>query len=205
MSGRKGIGVKADDLLDQLQARSADQIRERYSDLPEDALAERARAVATGALRFFMVKATTTRKIAFDLEEALAFEGETGPYLQYSLVRERNIRQKLAAAGMATTVDLDHLQTLDSALWDDDLWDLVLHTAQIPETVTRGTNSLELSLIARAALDLAAKFHHAYHRHRILDEENEDLRCVRLAAFQVFRKGLIDLAELLGVPVLDQM
>ncbi len=205
MSGRKGIGVKADDLLDQLEARSAEQIRERYSDLAPDVLAARARAVAIGALRFFMVKATTTRKIAFDLDEALAFEGETGPYLQYSLVRERNIRHKLDAAGMASEVDLEALAQLDSELWADDLWDLVLQAAQIQQTVERGSSSLELSLIARAALDLAAKFHHAYHRHRILDEENADLRSVRLAGFQIFRKGLIDLTELLGVPVLEQM
>lgn len=205
MSGRKGIGVKANDLLDQLEARSREQIRARSSELDDAELAARARAVARGALRFFMVKATTTRVIAFDLDEALAFEGETGPYLQYSLVREHNVRARLRAAGLTDRVDPEALRALDSKRWADDLWDLALLTAQLPETVTRAAESLELSLIARAALDLAAKFHQVYHRHRILDEADPELRNARLAGFAVFRRGLESLAALLGVPVLEQM
>ncbi len=205
MSGRKGIGVKADDLLDQIEAKCRANIRGRYPELDAGELAERARQLAIAALRFFMVKATTTRVIAFDFQDALSFEGETGPYLQYSMVRDLNIRRKLEAAGMPTEVDADSVRGLDAELWADDLWDLVLSAAQTPEVVAKAAASLELSLIARQALDLAGKFHAVYHRHRILDEADENLRQARMAAVQVFRKSSLALLDLLGIPVPDRM
>jgi arginyl-tRNA synthetase len=205
MSGRKGIGVKADDLLDQLEAKSRDKVSERYPDLSPEELDELARHISTAALRFFMVKATTTRVIAFDLEEALNFEGETGPYLQYSMVRERSIRRRLEAEGMATEVTADEVRGLSGELWADDLWDLVLASAQIPETVERAADSLELSLIARQALELAGKFHAVYHRHRILGEADGGLRRARMAANQIFRASLEELLDLIGVPVTGKM
>ncbi|MEE8526653.1 MAG: arginine--tRNA ligase [Thermoanaerobaculia bacterium] len=205
MSGRKGIGVKADDLLDQLEAKSRDKIRQRYPDLSPVELDELARQIATAALRFFMVKATTTRVIAFDLEEALSFEGETGPYLQYSMVRERSIRRRLEGEGMATEVTAAEVRGLDGGLWADDLWDLVLASAQIPEVVERAADSLELSLIARHAIELASRFHAVYHRHRILGEADDGLRRVRMAANQIFRGSLEELLELIGVPVTGKM
>ncbi len=160
MSGRKGIGVKADDLLDRLEAKARDGIAERNRELDSAELERLARQIATAALRFLMVKATTTRVIAFDFDEALNFEGETGPYLQYSLVREANIRRKLEAAGLASDRRAaTEVEALPAELWSDDLWDLVLSVAQIEETVRRAAETLELSLLARHAVDLARKFH----------------------------------------------
>ncbi len=205
MSGRKGIGVKADDLLDQIEAKARDKVAERYPELDAESLNDLGHMVATAALRFFMVKATTTRVIAFDFQEAVSFEGETGPYLQYSMVRERKIRRKLAAAGMPTEVDAGTVGELDAELWADDLWDLVLTAAQSAEAVEKAAASLELSMIARQALELAGKFHGVYHRHRILDEADEKLRQVRMAAVQVFRKSSQALLDLLGVPVPEKM
>jgi arginyl-tRNA synthetase len=144
MSGRKGIGVKADDLLDRLEAKAREGIAERNRELGEQELGRLARQIATAALRFLMVKATTTRVIAFDFDEALNFEGETGPYLRYSLVREANIRRKLDAAGMASAVAAAEVAALPAELWSDDLWDLVLAVAQIEETVERAADTLEL-------------------------------------------------------------
>ena len=205
MSGRKGIGVKADDLLDQIEAKARDKVAERYPDLDEASLADLGRQVGTAALRFFMVKATTTRVIAFDFQEAVSFEGETGPYLQYSMVRERKIRRNLAAAGMPTEIDSATVRELDAGLWADDLWDLVLAAAQVAETVEKAAGSLELSLIARQALDQAGKFHGVYHRHRILGEADEKLRQARMAAFKVFRESSLALLDLLGIPVPEKM
>ena len=205
MSGRKGIGVKADDLLDQIEAKCRENVIERYPELDAESLDDLARQLATAALRFFMVKATTTRVIAFDFQDALSFEGETGPYLQYSMVRERNIRRRLKAAGMATEVSADSVRELAGDLFADDLWDLVLTAAQTADAVEKAAESLELSLIARQALDLAGKFHAVYHRHRILDEADDALRRARMAAIQVFRQSSLALLELLGVPVPDKM
>ncbi|QQR74233.1 MAG: arginine--tRNA ligase [Holophagales bacterium] len=199
MSGRKGIGVKADDLLDRLEEKAREQIAQRHHDLPKGELHQLAREIATAALRFFMAKATTTRVIAFDLDEALAFEGETGPYLQYSLVRARNIQRKLATAGLPATLTSAQVAALPEELWSDDLWELVHLAASGTEMVEKAAASLELSGIARHALDLAQRFHALYHHHPVLHEENVELRQVRQAAFQICYRSLKGLCELLGI------
>ncbi|MDX1644207.1 MAG: arginine--tRNA ligase [Thermoanaerobaculia bacterium] len=205
MSGRKGIGVKADDLLDRLESAARDEVSQRNPEMPADDLDRLARQIAVAALRFFMAKATTTRVIAFDLDEALAFEGETGPYLQYSTVRVRNIRRKLEAAGFPSDVTAERIESLGGEAWQDDLWDLALAVATTPEAVARTAESLELSIAARHALDLAQKFNAIYHRHPILQEEDEAVRDVRLAAARLFETGIEYLADLLGIPLPERM
>ena len=206
MSGRKGVGVKADDLLDRLESKSREEIAERNRELDDAALDLLSKQIATAALRFFMVKATTNRVIAFDFDEALSFEGETGPYLQYSLVRAKNIRRRLAEAGKPATVTAAEVRALAPETFAaDDLWDIALSAAQVRESVERGTLSLELSILARQALDLAQKFNQAYHKHPILQEEDQALRTARLAATAVFQKALEDLLAVLGIPAPERM
>ena len=205
MSGRKGIGVKADDLLDQLVEKSKAEIAERNRELDDEALDLLARQIATAALRYFMVKSTTTRVIAFDLDSALSFEGDSGPYLQYSAVRAQNILRRLDEEGIESSVGAEQVGSADAELWSDDLWDLVLSVAQTDEIAERAAATLELSLLARHAGDLAQKFHAVYHRHPILHEENEQLRTVRLAAVHVFRRGLEQVLDLLGIPMPERM
>ncbi len=205
MSGRKGIGVKADDLMDQLEAKSREKILKRYPDLAGGELDALAREIAVAALRFFMVKATTNRVIAFDFEEALNFEGESGPYLQYSLVRARNIRRRLREAGLPDEVDAAGVRELPAGHFAEDLWDLILQVAQIGELVERAVTTLELSLVARQALEIAQRFHSFYHHHPILQESDPGLRATRLAAVQIFRRGLENLSELLGIPTPERM
>ncbi|MDX1999234.1 MAG: arginine--tRNA ligase [Thermoanaerobaculia bacterium] len=205
MSGRKGIGVKADDLLDLLIDKSREEISSRNREIEGEALDHLARQIATAALRFFMVKATTNRLIAFDLEEALSFEGESGPYLQYSSVRAGNILRKMAEAGHATAVAPQAAASLPAELFGDDLWDLVWEVARIPDTFETAAGSLELSLVARQALELAQKFNGLYHKHPILSETDENLRAARLATVQVFRKGMAEVAAVLGVPLPERM
>ncbi|HYN22078.1 MAG TPA: DALR anticodon-binding domain-containing protein, partial [Thermoanaerobaculia bacterium] len=208
MSGRKGVGVKADDLMDQLIAKSREEISSRNRDLPTspdtdlDGLAVQ---IATAALRFFMVKATTNRVIAFDFDEALSFEGETGPYLQYSLVRAKNIRRRLREAGLPDEVSTEEISRLPAEVFGDDLWDLFLAVAETGELVEKGAESLELSLIARHALGLAQRFNALYHKHPILQEKDEAVRAARLATAQIFRRGLETLSELLGIPIPEKM
>ncbi|MFL6192913.1 MAG: arginine--tRNA ligase, partial [Thermoanaerobaculia bacterium] len=205
MSGRKGIGVKADDLMDQLRIKAREEIAKRNRDLGDAELDELSQQIAVAALRFFMVKATNNRVIAFDFDEALSFEGETGPYLQYSLVRSKNIRRRLQQEGLAADVFADEAAGLEHELWSEDLWDVILDVAQTAETVEKATESLELSLIARHALDIAQKFNALYHRHPILQEKDPRVRATRLATVQIFRQGLETLAELLGIPVPEKM
>src|SRR6476661_1989762 len=205
MSGRKGVGVKADDLISQLEVKAREEIAKRNRDLGESELDGLAHEIAIAALRFFMVKATNNRVIAFDFEEALSFEGETGPYLQYSLVRAKNIRRRLQQEGIAADVFADEIAALPEELWSEDLWDLILEVAQTGETVEKATESLELSLVARHALEIAQRFNALYHRHPILQEKDSQVRAARLATVQVFRRGLETLGELLGIPVPEKM
>jgi arginyl-tRNA synthetase len=205
MSGRKGIGVKADDLIDQLEVKAREEIAKRNRDLADSELDGLAHEIAIAALRFFMVKATNNRIIAFDFDEALSFEGETGPYLQYSLVRAKNIRRRLQQEGIAADVFAEEVAALPNELWSEDLWNLVLEVAQTGETVEKAAESLELSLIARHALEIAQRFNALYHRHPILQEKDPQVRAARLATVQIFRRGLESLGELLGIPVPEKM
>ncbi len=209
MSGRKGIGVKADDLLDQLVAKSRAGILERRGESGTVADAAEvdslARQIAIAALRFFMARATTTRVIAFDIDEATSFEGESGPYLQYSIVRARNIRRRLREEGMTEDVPPERIAELPAEVWSDDLWELALLASRCQEVVERAAATLELSLIARHAVDLAQTFHAIYHRHQILHEKDEELRAARLAATRIFERALESLAAILGVPLPERM
>src|ERR1700674_1138681 len=172
MSGRKGIGVKADDLMDRLEAKSREEIGKRNRELAGAELDALAREIAVAALRFFMVKTTTNRVIAFDFDEALNFEGESGPYLQYSLVRARNIRRRLRAAGQPDEVSAAAVQELPAGHFGEDLWGLILEVAQIGDLVEKAVAALELSLVARQALEIAQRFNTFYHRHPILQERD---------------------------------
>ncbi len=205
MSGRRGIGVKADDLLDRLIAKSREEIASRNPDLDEEQLNALASQIATAALRFFMVKATTTRMIAFDFEEALSFEGDSGPYLQYSAVRARNISRRLAEEGLESEVEPAAAAELPAEIWADDLWDLALAVALIPDRVRQAGEGLEPSLVARHAIDLAQKFNAVYHRHPILREPDVELRRARLAATRVFARGMDELCGLLGIERPEKM
>src|SRR5438034_11158987 len=95
MSGRKGLGVKADDLINRLEADALAEVKTRHADLAAEEQRKTAHAIAVGALRYFLLKFTRNSVIAFDFKEALSFEGETGPYCQYAAVRANSIFRKL--------------------------------------------------------------------------------------------------------------
>jgi arginyl-tRNA synthetase len=195
MSGRKGLGVKIDDLVELLLERSRKEIAARR-DAGGEGAEQDARAIAVGALRYFLLKFGRNKLIAFDFDEALNFEGDTGPYLQYSLVRADNIFRKLEERGLA----VEGVGPLPAEGWDDDLWALALDAAAIPEVATRAVDSLELSTIARHAFGLAQAFNHFYHRQPILNEKDPEVRARRLAIAKIFRRAMSRLLGLLGIP-----
>ena len=205
MSGRRGIGVKADDLLDQLVEKAREEIRSRDRELEGPKLDEVAVKISTAALRFFMTKATTTRVIAFDFDEALNFEGESGPYLLYSLVRTGNIWRRMAEEGIPNEIAPAEVAQLPAELWQDDLWDMVFSVAQTEGRVRAAGETLEISLVARHALDLAQKFNALYHKHPILQENDPQVRAVRLATSRIFNAGMRELCDLLGLPTPERM
>ncbi|MEO8585793.1 MAG: arginine--tRNA ligase [Acidobacteriota bacterium] len=205
MSGRKGLGVKAEDLLDRLVEKAKEQILSRAA---EPAETGRAEAIAVGALRVYMTRFSRNKIIAFDFDEALAFEGDTGPYLQYAAVRAANIFRKLEETGLTGRLDaaeIDGLSALPASVLDDGLWDVVRTCGRTLDTLEKVAETLEVSLLVRHALAVAAAFHHLYHTHPIAQEKDETTRRARRAALQVVSAHLADILGVLGVPIPGRM
>ena len=207
MSGRKGIGVKADEFLDILEAAAADAVAARAGDAgPTGDVEDRARRIAVGALRYLMARQGRNRVLAFDFDEALAFEGDTGPYLQYSAVRATKIFDKLAARRGEGPLGPDEIASLDGVALPDDLWELVLEVARRSDVVSQSVANLEFSLLAQHVHGLAQLFHKLYHGHPVVPEDDADLRRLRRAVFTLFVTEIrLLLEELLGIPVPEEM
>ena len=211
VSGRKGLGVKADDLLDTLIGKAAEEVGRRNPDLP---VAERDRTAAmigVAAVRYFMVKFSRGKVIAFDIDEALNFEGESGPYLQYAVVRANNIFHKLRdREGLGETDMVGGLDTVPAPelLGEDgthDLWALVLEAGRLDEVVDQVIRSLEFSVLAKYAFGLAQMFNAFYHRYPVLNEERTDVRRWRAAGVSYFRAQLTRALDLMGITVPARM
>jgi arginyl-tRNA synthetase len=206
MSGRKGLGVQADALLDLLVEKAGAEIRKREPDLPSEEIATRARALAIGALRYYMVKYGRTAVIPFDFEQALAFEGDTGPYLQYACVRAEAILRKAAEQGVAVpAVDDASIGDLAGA-FDEEGWAVLTMFMRVPMQVKTAVEGLDLNLVARQFYEAAQSFHNYYHHFPVLQEPDERKRRARLLTVALFaqllRQGLRDL---LGIPVPERM
>ncbi|HEX6159976.1 MAG TPA: DALR anticodon-binding domain-containing protein, partial [Thermoanaerobaculia bacterium] len=206
MSGRKGFGVKADDMLDQLEQKATDAVRANAADFSEEDVRALGRQVAIAALRYFMLRFGRNKVIAFDFNEALKFEGDSGPYLQYSTVRVQNIFRKMAERGVDALIDdqsLDRL-TLNEGLTDE-MWELVRLSAELPAAIRRGVESLELSVITQYLLDLCQKFNSFYHKYPLLPEKDNAERQRRAVCAEIFRRTMVGALDLLGIPVPERM
>jgi arginyl-tRNA synthetase len=212
VSGRKGLGVKADDLLDRLEAKALAEIEKRNPDQPEDLKRKTARDIATGALRYFMLRYTRNSVIVFDFEEALSFEGETGPYLQYTAVRMASIFRKLKERHGLAEADIvpppDGRIALPAALTEaeqTDAWNLVLTAASLEEEVLRSVAALEFSHLAKHAFLLCQKFNGYYHKYPVLAEENMEIRTFRLLVLRTVKEQLHGALGLMGIPPPERM
>jgi arginyl-tRNA synthetase len=212
VSGRKGLGVKADDLLDRLIDKAAGEVSRRNPEFTPDDVRRTAAAIAVAAVRYFMVKFSRGKVIAFDIDEALSFEGESGPYLQYAVVRANNIFAKLKDREGLDTGDV--LAALPSASTDaladgsedaDALWGLVLEAARLDEVVDQAVRTLELSVLAKYAFALAQQFSGFYHAFPILKEARGDVQLWRAAAVAYYRQQMTSALDLMGCAVPDRM
>ena len=211
VSGRKGLGVKADDLLDVLGNKAGEEVAKRNPDLSADDTRRIAEAIAIAAVRYFMIRFSRGKVIAFDIDEALNFEGESGPYLQYAVVRANNIFQKLRdREGIAEAEFLSPLtgtpaEELNGEARGHDLWALVLEASRLDEVAEQAVRTLEFSVLAKYAFGLAQTFNAFYHRFPILNEERDDARRWRAAAVSYFRNQLAGALSLMGIPVPPRM
>jgi arginyl-tRNA synthetase len=209
VSGRKGLGVKIDDLLDLLTEKASGEVAKRNPEFSADECRRVGAQIAVGAIRYFMLKFSRGKLIVFDIEEALSFEGETGPYLQYAVVRANNIFQKLKDRDNLTEADV--VASLDGTSAEEiledsggephNLWALVLESSRLDDIVEQVVRSLEFSVLAKYAFGLAQQFNAFYHRYPILNEERTDRKRWRAAGVAYFRQQLSLALDLMGIEV----
>jgi arginyl-tRNA synthetase len=207
VSGRKGFGVKADDLLDRLIVSAKNEVDDRH---PQRTDAERitiATQIAVGALRYFMLKFTKSSVIAFDFKEALSFEGETGPYAQYAVVRAVNIFRKGGfdleefdrnPAVRPSTADLAKYLADETG---NEIWELWLACAKTSYIIDQCITTTEPAYLAKHAFQLAQLFNAFYHRHPILGEADEGRKKFLLATVSVVRRELTRALAVMGINV----
>jgi arginyl-tRNA synthetase len=198
VSGRKGFGVKADDLLDKLIESAKHEVDSRHPEITEEERLAIATQIAIGALRYFMLKFTKNSVIAFDFRDALSFEGETGPYCQYAVVRASNIFRK---AGVAPESLATSQVDFAPYLAENDIWELWLLASKLSYTIEQAIAMAEPAYVAKFAFQLAQAFNNFYHKHHILTEADAYRKQFLLATAAVARRELIRALEVMGVQV----
>jgi arginyl-tRNA synthetase len=205
VSGRKGLGVKADDLLDRLEAAALAEVDQRHPESPQEERIAIAHAIAIGALRYFLLKFTRTAIIAFDFKDALSFEGETGPYCQYAVVRARNIFRKLQE--QQPEFDLAALNAVNQEVAartlagpeGNALWEMVLLAGSLGAQIEAAVGAQEPAFIAKYAFQLAQAFNLFYHHHRVLTEEDAAKKTFLLQLSRLVEVQLVSALEMLGI------
>jgi arginyl-tRNA synthetase len=203
VSGRKGLGVKADDLIDTLIAKALEEVASRHPEAPAGEQRRVAAQIAIGALRYFLLKFTRNSVIAFDFQEALSFEGETGPYVQYAAVRARNILRKLEERGerapdFAAELDRD---AMARQLQAEDFWQVLLAASKADSAVERAVTAGEPAHVAKYAFHLAQAFNNFYHQYPVIHEENREKKVFLLWMTDFFRRQLERTAGILGIQI----
>ena len=202
VSGRKGFGVKADDLIDKLIAATRAEVNARQTGRDEIERQRIAEQIAIGALRYFMLKFTRNSVIAFDFKDALSFEGETGPYIQYAVVRARNIFRKSGVTPEAMLVEFAELHGIGVYLEGEDatdIWALWLRAGRRTLVLDQCITTSEPAYLAKHAFQLAQEFNNFYHKHHILTEEDPARKTFLLATAAVALRELIVVLGWLGI------
>jgi arginyl-tRNA synthetase len=203
VSGRKGLGVKADDLMDSLIAKALEEVKSRHPEDAEEANRRVAAQIAIAALRYFLLKFTRNTVIAFDLQEALAFVGETGPYVQYTAVRAARVLDRLAEGGESIPDFAAELSAAAMArqLQSEDFWQMLLAASKADAAVEAAVASGEPAHVARYAFQLAQTFSNFYERFPIIHEKNREKKVFLLWMTDFFRRQLEWTAGILGIEI----
>ena len=206
VSGRKGFGVKADDLLDKLEAATLAEVQQRHGEMNAEEQKLTAHAIAVGALRFFLLKFTRNAIIAFDFKDALSFEGETGSYCQNAVVRIRGIRRKVMEAGTTNVeVTKESVGELLGGVEGISLWGLLLAAGSLDYAVDAAIATQEPAFMAKYAFQLSQAFHNFYHKHHILSEADEQKRAFLLRLTELVEAQLVRALGLLGIESPEKM
>jgi arginyl-tRNA synthetase len=207
VSGRKGFGVKADDLIDRMIGAARAEVEARHPELEEMERAEIAEAIGVGALRYFLLRFTRNTVIAFDYQDALAFDGETGPYAQYAAVRAANIFRKAGVTEADALAAVAGLELAEMLSGDEgtSVWEVWLTASRMSLVLEQAIAAGEPAMLARYAFVLAQQFNNFYHRHHILTETDESRKTLLLATAAVARRELVRVLGWLGIKVPSAM
>lgn len=211
MSGRKGLGVKADDLIDRLEANALAEVESRHPNESDEEKNFIAHQIAVGALRYFLLKFTRNTVIVFDFKEALSFEGETGCFCQYSAVRANSIFRKLEEKGETVEQYREHIG--DAAIISElltsengtDIWAMAIMASRLEEAVHQAANTNEPAILAKYTFNLAKAFNLFYHNHKIIAETDETKRAVLVVVCDMTRRALTSALATLGIEVPEKM
>ena len=221
VSGRKGLGVKADDLINKLEEATLAEVSKRHPDMLSLEREKTAHAIAIGALRFFLLKFTRNTVIAFDFGDALSFEGETGPYCQYAVVRIRGIRRKGTGQISEPTSEqerpqreasgvLAELESIDAGKFlnaqeSAAVWELLLQAGSLDHAADAAISAQEPAFVTKYAFQLAQAFNNFYHKHHILSESDAEKRSFLMGLTEVVERQLIRALSLLGIQAPERM
>jgi arginyl-tRNA synthetase len=210
MSGRKGLGVKADDLINRLETNALFEVESRHPDLSDSEKRKTAHIIAVGALRYFLLKFTRNTVIVFDFKEALSFEGETGCFCQYSAVRANSIFRKLEAGGLENAFKIVSEKTSEvgeifGSEIGNDVWSLIILSLRLEEVIANAVANAEPAILAKYTFNLAKAFNLFYHNHKIISEENETKRAVLILTADLTRRSLTTALNCMGIEVPERM
>ncbi len=199
ISGRKGVGIKADDFIDELIRRAKEEILKRNIDLREEEGEKLSKEIAQGALKVYFLKFGKEKVINFDFDEALNFDGDTGPYLQYALVRINSLIKKLKKEGKEIRVKMP-IENIP-----EDLWEYLMHLENFDYKIKKSIKNLDPSILVYFLIEIAKNFHNFYHNHPFLKEENFEIYNKRLFLLYKFQEKLKKGFEILNIPIPERM
>jgi arginyl-tRNA synthetase len=206
ISGRKGFGVKADDLMDLMISAAKSEVVKRHDDWDDGRVHAIASTIAYGALRYYMLRFTRNSLIAFDQDMALSPEGETGPYLMYAAARIRSIFRKGNTTPEAELAGLAELDSGRSKIAEflagddnEDIWALWLRAGRRTMVLDQCIATSEPAHMARHAFQLAQDFSNFYHHHHILTEADPARKTFLLATAAVTLRELVTVLSWMGI------
>jgi arginyl-tRNA synthetase len=208
MSGRKGLGVKANDLINLLEEKAFAEVEKRHADLTNEEKRKIAKTIAVGALRYFLLKYTRNTVVVFDFKEALSFDGESGVFCQYSAVRANSIFRKLEQEELEKAVQIvkrEQERVAEILNGEDEIWTLLMLASKLEETVDNAVSSAEPALLAKYCFNLARTFNFFYHNHRIISEKDTVRKAVLIVTADVARRSLTTALNLMGIEVPERM
>jgi arginyl-tRNA synthetase len=211
MSGRKGLGVKADDLIDRLEANALSEVESRHPESPDQEKRLIARQIAVGALRYFLLKFTRTTVIVFDFKEALSFDGETGVFCQYSAVRANSIFRKFGEQGgsiessRALLADKKAVDAILTGETGDDIWSMAATAGRLEEAVNQAASANEPAILAKYTFNLAKSFNLFYRNHKIISEADPVKKAVLITVADMSRRSLTAALHTMGIEVPEKM